>query len=637
MLTAIRDRATGVVAWVIIGALVLVFALFGIQSYVGVGSGPVVAVVNGDEISVVQYNNALQNRISQEQQVKGASFDPRQVENVEFKKQVLEQLITEKLLEQLVENWKLRYSDGRVAAEIAQVPEFQKDGKFDKETFRRLIARSGYGENSYYADRKARGQLVQLSGGVSSSGFLTQAELDNLLRLQSEEREIAQVIITTASQQEGLEISDEELNAYYEENKAAYRSPERVKLQYLELNAEAYESDVDVSDEALKAYYEEIKETAYTSPEERKARHILVMAQADASESELAEAKKKIDEARARIVAGEDFAAVAKEVSEDPGSKSSGGDLGFFGKGAMVPEFEAVAFSLAPNTLSEPVKSPFGYHLIEVLEIKGGEVEPFETVQDDVKSQLLQQGLSNWFSDQEQILANETFEQSDTLQTAADKLGLNIQESDWVYRSVGQKGLGKYGTVIDAAYSTEVLDEGNNSQVIKLEDNRVVVVRIAKHEPSADQPLEAVKNRVTAALNIIKAEEKAKEVGEALLAKVKEGADLEEQAEALGARFIESNWYRRGTFKMDRDALAKAFETPVGSAESPSLVGVTTRRGNFAVLALTGVRDGDQKFNDDQRKAMLANMGNQMGTMDLTNFVESVRAAADVKTFDDRL
>lgn len=496
MLQTIRERIQGWLAWAIVIFISIPFALWGVQSYLGVGSEPAVATVNGVEITERDLDYRYRDFVARLRDRLGAAYRPDLFDATAMRGQVLDQMIRDLLLAQAAEDLGLRTSDRVLRSVILHDPAFQKDGRFDNATYEHMLELQGKAPSRF--ENELRREIVgtQLLRAIVATELLLDQELEAAVRLDRQQRRVRLVRVPKSAFADDEPVSDQDITAYYEANRSRFQIPERVRVQYLVLDAESSASTRMPGEQELRDYYEAEKDR-FTRPERRRVRHILIAPdreEKDESQEEAAQAV--ITEIRERIANGEDFASVAQELSQDSGSAEQGGDLGFIERG-MDPAFDQAAFALPVGQLSEAVRSRFGYHLIQVTEIDAGETQPFEAVQDRLVADLKQRDNEGRFFEFAERLANLSYESPDSLEPAAATLGLDLRTSDWIDRSGGE-GILAHPKVLAAAFGTEVLAEGNNSDLIEPERDRLqaVVLRVLEHQEAAAEPLDAVREEI---------------------------------------------------------------------------------------------------------------------------------------------
>ncbi|MEJ2621294.1 MAG: SurA N-terminal domain-containing protein [Candidatus Thiodiazotropha sp.] len=625
MLQEIRDKAQGWIAWAIIILISIPFALWGIQSYLGIGSEPVAATVNGVEITQRSLESQFQRFRQQLRDQLGSAYRPELFDDVRMRREVLNRMVKDEVLQQASYEMGLRTSNSMVQAAILSMSIFHKEGRFDQQTYERALQLQGLSPTGF--EDRVRRALVgeQLTQAVESATFITARELSESDRLQKQTREIRYFTIPAADYMADSAVNDGDVEAYYKENESSFISPEKVKLEYLQLDAAAIGETVEVDDQLLRGYYDD-NQDLYGLPEQRQASHILIQATADADQATVDAAKQKIDELAAKLAAGESFAELAKQHSQDPGSAASGGDLGMFGKGVMDPAFEAAVFSLEEGQVSEPVRSSFGFHLIKLTGIKPGSVKPFDEAKADVeKSYRLAEGEKRYFEMAEE-LANLSYDDPTSLEPAASALGLTVQESDWMTRAQ-QTGPLANPKVLGAAFSDDVLQERNNSELIELDGTSSVVVRVVDHQEASVEPLEDVRSRIVELLTKQKAEEQARAEADKRLAEI---STLDSLTEVAG------NYPVTGPITVTRNSreLPPALSSELFRTTKPQPGEISSGRvklaqGDFAVFVLSQVTEGESASEETDQA--LQNMRRLYGRGFYDRVLEDLESRADVE------
>jgi peptidyl-prolyl cis-trans isomerase D len=518
----------------------------------------------------------------------------------------------------------MRASDKMVVDAIAAERAFQTNGKFDHTLYQTVLRNNGLTESGYEASVRQGLVLDQLQGGVTVSAFATKAELDSYQRLLQQQRTVAYAVVQADRYLDKVKPDDAAIQAYYDGHQASFQMPERVKLDYLMLDVTSLSQGVDVSDSDLATYFEQHRD-AFLAPEERKLRHILIPIEGDEAAA-LAKAK----ELRAQLAAGEDFAALAKSSSSDPGSAPNGGDLGWVSKGMMVEAFEEAAFALAEGAISEPVKSPFGFHLIQNQAIRGGGEATLEQVYDQVSAAYRRAEVERDFFERAERLAELAYENPDNLNVAAETLGLTIQHSDWLSRSGGKGDLAS-PKVTAAAFSEDVLQQGNNSELLELAPEKLLVLRVTEHQETRIRGLDEVHDQVLEAVRQGLAAEQAKQAGEQALERLEGGADLADLAVARRWEFKAPRSVSRAEKDVPAAVRNLAFRLPRPEGGSPVVAGIGLASGDYALVALSKVQDGDLAALDSSAQKVLGGRIAAMnGRLQLNAMVQSLRDQADV-------
>jgi peptidyl-prolyl cis-trans isomerase D len=523
----------------------------------------------------------------------------------------------------------LRIGDRTLAATITSIDAFHEDGNFSNERYRQLLSAQGMSPGVF--EQRVRRDLLaqQLTEAATASAFVTEAEVDIYLRLQQQQRTIAYLTVPLAKFESEVKVSDEEITAYYEQHSQDYMQPERVKVDYLELKLDDLATTVDVDEATVRERYE-ARKLNFRTPEQRKARHILIKVAQDAPQEAVDAAQKKAADLLARIRGGEDFAEVAKSESDDPGSAKQGGDLGFFGKGVMDPAFEEATFALAKGEVSEPVRSSFGFHLIKLEDIEGGETKPFDEVKDSIKQDIQKERAEQQYYDMAEQLANLTYEHPETLQLAAEQLGLPVKTSDYFSRN-GGAGIAANPKVTAAAFDEEVLARGHNSETLELARNHMVVLRLNDHQPAMLRPLEEVRAGIVTALETDKATTQAKELSQAVLERIRAGEQPTELAEALGIEWSDKQTIGRDSPEVARPISSAVFAMPHPAENKPASRQLALPSGDQAVVLLYAVENGDPAAADDKaRRQARVKLQQAASRAAETSLLAGIRSRTDI-------
>ncbi|CRI63603.1 PpiC-type peptidyl-prolyl cis-trans isomerase [Thiocapsa sp. KS1] len=591
MLQAIRERAQGWLAWVIVALISVPFALWGIQSYLGVGGEPFVAKVNGVEISDRDLSRRTQQARIELRERLGEAYDPALFEEGRLRAEILDDMIRQTLLLDTSNRIGMRVSDEEVRVQILSEPAFQRDGRFDRESYERLLQLQGLSPAQF--EEQLRQQLLgnQLLRAVVGSELVTRQEFDDYQRLVGQTRDLSYALIPAGDFRSDAPIGEDEIRAFYEANAPRFQSPEMVKLDYLVLDVADLAKGAEIGDDELRRVYDD-DQSRFGRAEQRSVRHLLLTVPQDADDAAAQAVEARVRAIRERILAGEAFAEVARAESQDPGSASEGGSLGTIEQGLMDPVFDTVAFNLPVGELSEPVRTRFGYHLIEVTEIIPPATKPFDEVKEELRAEVSRQRAESLFYDLGERLANVAYESPDSLEPAADELGLTLQQSDWIGREGGE-GVLAHPRVMSAAFSDEVLVGRTNSDLIEPERDtlRAVVLRVADHRVAAIRPLDEVRDEIGEELRLTRAREAATQAGSSAAEKIRQGVSW---SEAIPAAVVETPAaVGRDVQTVPAPIRELAFTLPV-PVEGAASVGTTVlENGDVAVIQVTAVKDGE--------------------------------------------
>ena len=623
MLQGIRDRAHGFIAWIIVILICIPFALWGVQEYLGPDPNVAVAEVDGEEISLLEYQNALQGvRASLSRQFPGQDVS-RMLGDAFVRNRAMDGLVRERLIAGAATDAGFVVSDEQLAGAIRSVPAFQRDGAFSTEEYEFALRRSGNSPGRFEAETRRRLLEAQWRDAVVLSAAAAETRARRLAALESQTRSYLRLVVP-AGRFAGAEVGEEAIAKRYEEHRDAFMSPEEVRLRYVVLSRDDLAAEIAISPGTIEGYYESRK-AGLTMPEQRRVRHILV---ADGDE-----ALARAEALRARIVSGEAFEDVAREASDDPGSAGQGGDLGFGGRGIWVPPFEEAAFSLPVGEVSEPVRSDFGYHLIRVEDIRASRTRTFEEAKEELEREYRGDQAEQLYFEQVELLSNLAFEHPDNLEDAAETLGLTVEESGFLSRS-GEPGHDVLGdrAVIAAAFDEDV-HAGNNSEPVELEGYRTVVVRVEERREPRQRTLDEVRPEIVAMLQAERATDETRALGAELLGRLRSGEDRAAVAGDLA--WSEERPVGRDEPDVEHAVREVLFSMPRPGAGAVTFDGVALGNGDFVILALREVvanEVGGEAFDESR-----ARLSQQLGLDAHNSFVAALRERADIRVFEDRI
>jgi peptidyl-prolyl cis-trans isomerase D len=635
MLLAIRERVMGIVGWILLGFLAVAFGFFGLDSYLRDSTSTYAASVNDVEIPLAAQQRAyLQLRANLQEQL-GQSYDPAMINEEAIRKNALQQLIREQLLLQAAKADGFTVSKELLAARVSAIDAFRDGDAFSSQKYERVLRSQGISPAQF--KRRLSIELVtqQLMNGIAGTAESTPGMVNDLYRLQAQQRRFRYVTVPVTAYLGKEAADDAEIEKYYQENSNEFMSPERIRINYVELIADNLEVDTEVDEEALKALYDEQSEK-YITEEQRQARHILVSLPPDSDMDAVAKARSKAQLILERLEKGEAFAEIASAESDDPGSAANGGDLGFFGKGVMAPEFEETVFTLDKGERSGIVKTPFGFHIIEVTGITPEIATPFEDVRDELVREYLAEARSDLFFEYSELLANVAFENPDSLDSAASELNIEVRTSEWLTRD-GGPGIGEYPEITAAAFQQDILESGNNSEPVEVANNHQVVIRLLDHEPAEALPLESVREEITRKVNDLKARDLVYQEGENLLQELRSGTPLGEIAKKLDSELLDSGLITRNSDKPDKAIIQEAFLMPEPVNETSSLAGLVMENGDYVVLSLEEIRDGDMsELPEASRKQVIREVSSLQGRSEIDAAVNTLKDNATIIIPDEK-
>jgi len=635
MLSEIRDRATGWIAYIIVGIIIIPFAFWGVNQYFAGGEDVVVATVGDAEIQQNEYRRALDSRRRQLRQVMGENFNPELANSPAFKRRVLDDMIARALLNQHADEQGYQVGDQQLAEAIRSNPRFQQENDFSPEAYQSAVSQMGLTRTGFESRMRRQLVLDQIRSGVTSSSIVTPSEERRLLSLLVQKRTFDYSVMEPESYVDEQTVTDAEVEAEYDADSERYRTPERMQVRYVELSVDDLASAVYVTEEELRRAYERNKERFQTDPV-RHASHILIEtgsgANADEPEQALAKARDLIEQ----LKAGADFAELAREHSDDPGSASKGGDLGRVEEGVMVQPFEEALFDLDEEgeIAQEPVKSRFGYHIIKLTEYQPGETKPFEAVKEQLAEEERGRQAESLFLDRAEAFRNISYENPQSLEPVADQLDLKIKESDWFTRNEGD-GIASNPEVREVAFSEDVYTEGLNSRAIELDINTLVVVRKHEVQPSTLKPLAEVRDEIEARVKRRKATAHVASLGPELVEKLNADTSWDSIISEQGLESRQVTWSRADQ-QSDQPAPPRAlvdavFRAPTPGGNQPVYGGLQLPDGGYALYALTNVLEGDPQDAPESVRSRVTSHLSQRRSQDmLEQYIADLRERMDV-------
>ena len=588
--------------YIVLGLIILTFAFFGVDSYFqGAGQVSEVATIGDAPISVQEYGQNLrqaQDLVRQQAQQQDAEQMNAYINSPEFRRAVLDDLIQRRLLLGYARAAGMSVSVDELRNEIMGVQAFYgEDGIFSVERYEQLLRAQNMTPAGFEAQIEQEILLSRIRQSIAGSAFIPESVVDRLVRIRGQEREVSQLLISPVEFREGIEVSEEDVRQYFEENNSLFRIPERAKVEYLVLTPEVAAATVEVPEEDLKRVYED-KIEEFQSAEERRASHILIAVGANATDEEEAAAKSKVDELAGQLQAAPNrFGELARANSQDPGSAEQGGDLGFFQRGFMVAEFEKAAFALDVGQVSEPVRTQYGFHIIRVDEVKPVVTTPFAEVREQLLAEVRESRVQDAYLEAAQAFSDMVYTEYDSLKPTADALGLTVQSSDWISPAGGgMNPLLNSPELLEAVFSAESLEEKRNTQAMEVQPNTLLSARVVEHAPPQDMVYEDVSGDIVDFLKTQQAVEMATQQGAALLEQLTQG----ENPGGL-------KWSKPGIVTLQkRQGLHPEGVRAVFSADTASLptyAGLSVDDGRYVIYRISAVNEVESVSPDDVQTA----------------------------------
>jgi peptidyl-prolyl cis-trans isomerase D len=611
---SMRDNSDGIVAKVIVGLIIIVFALFGMGSITTfLAPTPKVATFNGEDIT----QQEMELQVERSRRVLLAQN--AQVDEDRLRSDVLENLISRKLLSTAAADLGLTYGNDRLDAEIVETEVFQIDGAYSPDQFQLVLASAGYTPTGYREEMRLDKVLGQMGTAIQSTAFLTSREAERASSLSQQTRDVAYLRVVVDDLLDTVEVSEDEIAGFYNAKPASFMTEETVDISYVEIKKSDLLDGVQIDEDALAIFFEDTR-AIYAEPESRRLAHILVEVTDEQTEEQ---AKEVVDGLYQQIIAGADFAEVARENSNDPGSAELGGDLGFNAPGTFVEEFEVIGYELTLNQMSEPVLTEFGYHIIKLLDIEEAKDPVLAEVREQVEEAYRDAEAEIRFVDLSSQLSELAFESPD-LGGPAVELDLEIKSTGHVARGVTE-GFAANPGVMDAAFSADVMLERNNSALVEITPNHHAVIALNEHLPSEMKPLETVTAEVEAAVRRDKAEALAVEQAEQMVTMLEEGSITRFVADQFGLNWTVVAEAARGEREIDAEINRYAFTLPRPADGNKSVGFVELSNGDTSVVSVTNV------INKPPAEVDLANIDS------LSRILASREGSSDFDAFRDYL
>jgi peptidyl-prolyl cis-trans isomerase D len=614
MLSAIRNKSKGWVAYVVVGFITIPFALFGIQDYVSGSSNASIATVDGEDVDINVYYQELNTQQRNLQQQLGAAYS-QEIDNA-LKQTLIDSMINEKLLENFANSLDVVTLDDEVRSVIEMNQAFIVDGKFSEDRYSQLLRLNSYSPAGYEIAQSKALTRDQIKRNLSGSAFMSSTQIKQLNDLASQEREVSYIALNTSDYESQVSVSQSEISDYFNENRSNFIEGRKVKVDFVELSLADMEEPASPDEETLKSLYDDNLEL-YTNSERRRAQHILV---------ENEELAKELLE---QINQGADFSELAIVNSKDTSSNEKGGDLGFFEKDLMGAEFDEAAFAMNVGEVSEIVSTDYGYfHIIKLTDIEVETVQSF----DDVTEQLVALNKKNvskkMLFDLLEEFASLAYEES--LDMVADQFGLELQTSDYFASSSEQYD----EAFVSAAFSENVIDEGENSEVIELSAEKFVVLSLSSAQPEREKELDEVKDQVASILSNIGAKILIDNLSLAIATALVSGDEL------MTNKLLTDNelkWNKEGWISrakelpFDVTSIAFSIPKPIEGEHTYSSRSVDSLTS--LVIDLSGVRLPEEDADTGIAALYMSQANNEM----FVSLIKQLRENAEIRIFSDLL
>ncbi len=526
MLITIREKASGVIGWTVAGVIILVFAVWGIGSYFEGVSEIIVATADKIEINQQTYQQAMSDRRRRLVQMMGRNVDAELFSSTAFKRQVVEELIDTTLQNETLHASGFRISDAQLAALIQNTAVFHTDGQFDRDRYELLVQNAGMTIQGYESYQRQQGVVDQLVRGLGQSAIVSGNSIDKAWKLLDQRRIASYTTLEFDNFLDDIQVSEAAIEKEYQANLDGYFEPASIQVDYLKLSVEDLGAKLDVDEADILRMYEDNPDR-YRQPGSRSVSHILLSVSPDAADAQIDQVRRSASEIVARARGGESFASLAEVNSDDKGSAKRGGELGVIRPGTMVKPFEDAVFEMVEGEISEPVRTQYGFHVIRLDRITESTVQSLDQVRSEIEAEVRRLRAEEQFNELAEILGSTVFEQPDSLEPAADHLGVKVMRSEWFTQDAGT-GIAEFQGVRDAAFGNEVLIDGLNSELIEIDQDNLVAVRKVDYRARRQLDLDEARPELEKRLRAVEASDRMEKAGEDLVARLKSGADWDE-------------------------------------------------------------------------------------------------------------
>jgi len=635
MLQLLRGKKSDLIVKIALVLITIGFSFFGIESYFIANIDTSVAKVGDTKVTQEEFRERFNQYRQRMLQMMGAAADPSFLDRPEVKQQVLDQLVDEKVLLAANDKLGVQVTPESIRKEILGIPAFQSEGKFDADQYKMLLASQGMSPAGF--EQRVRDDLGvrELPQQVGSTVLITSDEVDAYLRLKDQRRDFRYVKLDKPVPK-STDVADADIDAYYKAHTADFMVPERVSLDYIELEGSKLEVNLTPDDSVLKERYEKEK-ARYVTNEQRLASHILIKVGGKGGPDDQKQALAKAEDIEKQLKDGKKFDELAKQSSDDLGSKNQGGDLGWLDKGTTDEAFETALFALQKGEVSAPILTSEGYHVIDLRDIRPGKTRSFDEVKPELAKQYADSEKERVYAEKAGKLTDLTYQDPSSLEPAAKELGLKVEKTA-LFARTGGEGIAGNPAVAKAAFSDGVLVQNNNSDPIEIGPNHVVVVRIAEHKPSTPIPLDAVKDAVRGKILAERVSKEAKERADALFAELGKGQTLDQVAGTDKLKVEDQKGIGRDAANVDSMLVKSVFAMPRPAQGKPGSQLVDLGGDGYALVQLDAVTDGDPSTLDAKTKDAARNtLAQSIGAVVSREFIAALRKDTKIQKNVSRL
>ena len=631
MLAIIRDKATGWIAAVIIGLLVISFAFWGVSFYSGQAGELNVAKVNDVDISFQSFQRSFSQLRKQMQSVLGDSLSLE--EDTLIKNQTIEKLIESELINQLVIDSGLNITNEKLVESIKNIEFFRNEEGFDRIKYERSINSIGMASSIFEAQLRMDLLSEQLRAGFFETTFILEPELENILRLESQSRDITYTILSLPSFIQDGEISDSDIDTFYQANPNLFTQPEQVKVAYLELNIKELAKDIETNEEVLRNFYNDNKGD-YDVVEQRSVRKLFVKTGEKATNENKTKAEAVITSALELVNEGKDFEEIIKQSA---GETLEFSEHIFMSKGIMGKEIDEFLFNSEEGALSKVIETKEGFNIVKVVEIRGGSENKYENSAQKAKEDYKNKQAELQFFELSDQLTTLSYENSDNLEIAADAIGKEIINTDYFARDNDLEGLLSDPLIISKSFDPELIRSRNNSDVIELSDNHIVVLRVIEHKKPAAKPLEDVRDEVIASIRLKLAREKINETGDRIVAELKSGVNPESVISHSGIEWTTTEKVKRDDMFINRAILRSIFEAGKPNSDEPIITSQRLGSGDYAIIVILNAYDETLEVDEELKKITDLKLRRMLSTNEWQDLLRDARNNTNIRIFNENI
>jgi peptidyl-prolyl cis-trans isomerase D len=618
MLDKFRSYAQTKAAQVILALVLIPFALFGIDSYLNqAGNNLSIAKVDGYKIALPEYNRAIEN-VRNRMMSEGKKVDPAMFDSFEFKESVVDGLITKQLINNDIKKSQFKITDQQLSQYIIGMPDFQKDGKFSQELYDKVLQNNQLNPKKFEESIRNDLLIQQVRDGLQKLTFIPPNNLTETLKATSQQREVTVAEFKTKEYMAKANISEKDMQAFYDQNKSKFLAPEQVKAEFVVFSLTSILPSIAVSEDEVKAFYK-TNADKYQNQQQREASHILIAASKNAAPAEKAKAKAKAEDVLGQIKKNpKQFEELATKYSQDPESAKKGGDLGAFGRGMMVKPFDDAVFSMKVNEISGIVESDFGYHIIKLTKVIG-EGGGFDAIKPQIKAELIYQKAQDKYAALAEDFSNKVYEQSSSLDVVSKKFNLPIQKTDWISRNESDKFF-KNEALMNALYSKESIKDRRNTEAIEVTPNNLISARVVDYKAQSTKPFAEVKKSIEDYLKFEAAKKLVATEGEAALKSV---ADASRKIDWQATVLVD----RKNTKGLSQAVTNHAYKMPTDKL--PSYSGFVDGNNGYVIVKVSKVAFPNDD-NEENKKEFASSYTEALSSEYLSAYLKGLKAKSSV-------